>query len=158
MWKKDRLDGPEPTPFTPPPAPSKAHSPAECSVIGPSIAVKGEVTGAEDLLVEGTFEGTIDLKKNVVTIGQAGRVTANVCGRVIHIEGEVTGDCVGTEQIILHKSGQVKGNLCAPRVSVEDGARLQGTIDTGANQEVPADVREPRHSTPMASDEPHPMV
>lgn len=163
MWRKDKLDS-EPQPAAPyiPPAPVAKSTPSERSLMGPSITMKGEISGNEDLLVEGTFEGTVNLKKNVVTIGQNGRVTANVCGRVIHIEGEVTGDCIGTEQVILHKAGTVRGNICAPRVTVEDGARLQGTIDTGTQPEEDSDTprSETRYekTTSIAADEPQPMV
>ena len=103
------------------------------AIIGPSISVKGEITGAEDLLVEGFVEGTVNLKQNEVTVGKSGRVNANVYGRVIHVEGEVTGDCYGAEQVIVHKSGHVKGNIAAPRVTLEDGARLKGAIDTSSS-------------------------
>jgi len=143
----------------------KTSSPEQRSLMGPSISIKGEITGTEDLYIEGCVEGSINLKKNVVTIGPNGRVAANVCGRIIHIEGEVTGDCIGTEQIILHKAGQVKGNICAPRVTVEDGARLQGTIDTGTSPEEHADRETRPYSDPqparresVVSDEPQPMI
>ncbi len=104
------------------------------AVIGASIAVKGEISGAEDLLIEGFIEGTVNLKQNVVTIGKNGRVTANVFGKVVHIEGELNGDCFASDQVIVHKSGSVKGNISAPRVTLEDGARLKGAIDTSSNE------------------------
>jgi cytoskeletal protein CcmA (bactofilin family) len=143
MWKKP--DSPEPIVNSLPPTPTppreavsntvplvaSAVVSTEKAVIGPSISVKGEITGAEDILVQGTVDGTLNLKLNIVTIGKSGRVSANVYGRIIHVEGEVTGDCFGTEQVIVHKSGSVRGNITAPRVSLEDGARLKGTIDTG---------------------------
>ena len=127
----DRIDSPFPaSPGTPREATPAAASACERAVIGPSISVKGEITGAEDLLVQGFVDGTVNLKQNVVTVGKSGRVNANVYGRVIHVEGEVTGDCYGTEQVIVHKSGTVRGNITAPRVTLEDGARLKGAIDT----------------------------
>ena len=136
MWKKP--EGPEtmttkapvpPAPVAPSPIQSSSAS-NERAIIGPSISVKGEITGAEDLFILGFVDGTVNLKQNVVTVGKSGRVNANVYGRILHVEGEVTGDCYGTEQVIVHKSGQVRGNISAPRVTLEDGARLKGAIDT----------------------------
>lgn len=143
MWKKsdfpDNIDKSPGNSLVSIPAPPSetAASPApavsaEAAVIGPSISVKGEISGAEDLLIQGTVDGTLNLKQNVVTIGKNGRVNANVNGRIIHVEGEVTGDCFGTEQVVVHRSGTVRGNITAPRVSLEDGARLKGTIDTSS--------------------------
>ncbi len=122
----------EPAAKTAPANAEKSVSNSDRAIIGPSITVKGEISGSEDLLVQGTIDGTLNLKQNVVTVGKSGRVNANVHGRIIHVEGEVTGDCFGTEQVIVHKSGTVRGNITAPRVSLEDGARLKGTIDTSA--------------------------
>lgn len=148
MWKKsdfpeniDKNPGNSVLPIsTPPPidiapksvTPVERAATADKAIIGPSISVKGEISGAEDILIQGTVDGTLNLKQNIVTVGKSGRVSANVYGRIIHVEGEVTGDCFGTEQVVVHKSGTVKGNITAPRVSLEDGARLKGTIDTSS--------------------------
>lgn len=98
--------------------------------IGPSVSVNGEISGEEDILIEGNVEGLINLKKNVVTVAASGKVKAAIYGMVIHIEGEVTGDLFGTERVVVHKSGKVTGNITAPRISLEDGARLKGTVST----------------------------
>lgn len=98
--------------------------------IGSSVSIKGEITGAEDIIIHGKVEGTINLKKNVVMVAKTGHVNANIYGQIIHVEGEVVGDLFGTEQIVLHKSGNIKGNISAPRISIEDGARIKGAIDT----------------------------
>lgn len=105
------------------------------AIIGVSISVQGEITGEEDLLVEGSVEGTVNLKKNIVTIAKTGRVRAHIYGVVIHVEGEVTGDLFGTEKVIIHSSGKVLGNVTAPSICVEDGAKIKGSMNT----ESPAD-------------------
>jgi len=107
----------------------------ERATIGPSISIRGEVTGSEDLLIEGAIDGTVDLKDNTVTVGRNAKVNANILGNIIHVEGEVAGDLYGREQVIVHKSGCVRGNITAPRLSLEDGARLKGSIDTEPNSE-----------------------
>lgn len=104
----------------------------ERAIIGPSISIKGEVTGSGDILVLGSVEGTINLKENEVTVGKGARINADILANVIHVEGEVTGDLKGREQVVVHQSGQVRGNITSPRLSLEDGARLKGSIDTEA--------------------------
>lgn len=105
------------------------------ATIGPSVSIKGEITGEEDVIIHGVVEGTVNLKKNVVVVAKSGRVQAHIYGQVIHIEGEVTGNLFGTDQIILHKSGNVRGNCSAPRITIEDGARLKGSVDTDPKSE-----------------------
>ncbi len=99
------------------------------TLIGSATRFTGELAGEEDLLVQGQFEGKIDLKKSHITIGKSGRLEADVYGKVITIEGRVQGNLFGEEKIILRQSGRVRGNMLAPRVNVEDGAKFQGNID-----------------------------
>ena len=103
-----------------------AQNPA---TIGPSIHIKGDLTGDEDLTVQGRVEGTVDLPKNLLTVGQDGRVNASVTARVIHVDGEVEGDLRGGEQVIVKRSGNVQGNITAPRVTLEDGCKFKGSIN-----------------------------
>ena len=98
-------------------------------MVGPSITIKGEVTGEEDLLIQGKVEGTINLKDQEVSVGQSGEVTADVNARVVKIDGKVTGDISGTEKVVISQSGNVRGNIVAPRVTLEDGAIFKGSID-----------------------------
>ena len=109
------------------PPPSGPSSPV--ATIGPSINIKGEVSGDENLIIQGTIEGRIELKNRVVTIGRSGKVTANINATVVKIEGEVNGDISGKEKVIISKTGRVKGNIITPRMSLEDGAKFKGTID-----------------------------
>ncbi|WKZ56715.1 MAG: polymer-forming cytoskeletal protein [Bdellovibrionota bacterium] len=100
------------------------------ATIGPSVCVKGEISGDEDILIEGSVEGAINLKKNAVTVAKSGRVKANISGVVIHVEGEVVGDLHGVEKVVVHSSGKVVGNISAPRISLEEGGKVKGMIDT----------------------------
>ena len=99
------------------------------SVVGPSILIQGDMTGDEDLVVQGRIEGSISLKKNLVTIGKDGRVNATVNAQVVKVEGTVEGELRGREQVIVTRSGSVSGNIVAPRVTLEDGCRFKGAID-----------------------------
>ena len=98
-------------------------------MIGPSIKIKGEVTGDEDLVVQGRVEGTIDLGDREVSVGESGQDFAEVNAKVIKIDGEVTGNITATEIVMISKLGNVRGNIIAPRVTLEDGARFKGSID-----------------------------
>lgn len=98
-------------------------------MIGNSIVIKGTVSGDEDLVIQGRVEGTIDLGKNEVTVGESGRVAADIIAKTVRIDGEVTGDVSGGEKVIISKSGNVRGNIVAPRVTLEDGAVFKGSID-----------------------------
>ncbi len=98
-------------------------------MIGPTISIKGTISGDEDLLVQGKVEGTIALKDHEVTIGPTGKVTANILATSVRIDGEVAGDISGIEKVVISKSGNVRGNIVAPRVTLEDGAIFKGSID-----------------------------
>ncbi|MCU0305581.1 MAG: polymer-forming cytoskeletal protein [Thermoanaerobaculales bacterium] len=136
MWKKDDEPRP-PTTATPPTGvvqtperPRPAPSPrGEQATIGRSITIRGDVTGDEDLVIQGRVEGTIDLQQHNVTVGPDGRVKANVAGRTVTIEGEVDGDVRGAEQVVLRAGSRVHGDIVAPRVALEDGASFLGSID-----------------------------
>jgi cytoskeletal protein CcmA (bactofilin family) len=101
----------------------------QAASIGPSISIRGELSGGEDLVIHGHVEGKIDLRQNNITVGKSGRVKADMYGKVISIEGEVEGNLYGGEQILLRQSGSVRGNIIAPRVSLEDGSKFKGSID-----------------------------
>ncbi len=137
MWKKNELaedSPPQPAARTSPPVahstPSKPVSttPGPAAILGPSITVKGDITGDEDLLIEGTVEGAIQLRQHNVTVGRNGRVVADIHGKRICIDGEVKGDLLGDE-ILIRKSGRVEGNAKAPRVTLENGCNFRGSID-----------------------------
>lgn len=143
MWKRDNDAAVLPPVTSPPtaapassaraepePAPYRAvESSGSRAVIGPSIDLTGNLVGSEDLYVEGRIQGKVDLAQNALTVGPKGRVSAEVHARVVHVEGEVDGNLRGEELIVLRKSARVRGDLTAPRVVIEDGARFKGTID-----------------------------
>jgi cytoskeletal protein CcmA (bactofilin family) len=141
IWKKTDVDNPPiKTPMQPPPQPSAPRSQPlpvkDRALIGPSIEIKGNLSGGEDLFVEGRIEGKIELAQHSVTIGMNGRVKADIQGRSIVVMGKVEGNLYGSEHIILRQSCTVRGNLVAPRVSLEDGADFKGSIDMTSKPEV----------------------
>ena len=102
--------------------PGKSPASRSAAMIGQTIKVKGSITGNENLIIEGTVDGSVDIPQHDLTIGESGQVTANVNAKTVKVDGQVTGDVVGTEKVIISKTGRVNGNLIAPRVTLEDGA------------------------------------
>ena len=119
-------------------------------MIGPSIVIKGTVSGDEDLVIQGKVEGTIDLRDHEVSVGQSGKVHADINAKVVKVDGEVSGDISGNEKVVISKSGNVRGNIVAPRVTLEDGAIFKGSIDmdpAGASHgKAPKAAEEPANS------------
>lgn len=99
------------------------------ATIGPSIQISGDVTGNEDVRIEGRVEGTVNLSDNVLTVGKEGQINATANARAIFVEGKVEGDLKADEQIVIQSSGNVRGNIIAPRVTLEDGCKFKGSID-----------------------------
>ncbi len=106
-----------------------AGAAATSAVIGASIEIDGNLRGEEDLIIEGKVNGTVELKNNSVTIGTQGKVTADIHAHTIFVEGRMEGSLVAAERIVIRKSADIKGAITSPRVSLEDGARFNGSID-----------------------------
>ena len=96
--------------------------------IGQSIVFKGELTGDEDLEIDGQVEGTVHLKNHQLTIGANGQVQAELKAKAVVIVGHVTGNVVGTERVEIQATGIVDGDVTAPKLVVAEGARINGAI------------------------------
>ena len=97
--------------------------------IGKSVIIKGELSGSEDLTIEGQVEGKIELRQNVLTIGANARIKAQVFAKAVVILGEVTGNVTATEKVDIRDNGSVDGDIAAPRVAIAEGAHFRGSID-----------------------------
>ncbi len=106
-----------------------APKPAGASVIGPGLAVSGNLSGKMDVVIAGQFEGTVDLPENEVRIAEGSRVRANIKAAAVEIEGQMVGDVQGTDKVVLSASGRMEGNILAPRLVLADGAKFKGSID-----------------------------
>jgi cytoskeletal protein CcmA (bactofilin family) len=122
--------------------------------IGKSVVIKGELTGSEDLTIEGHVEGKIELRQNVLTIGPNGKIKAQVFAKSVIILGEVTGNVTATEKVDLRDNGSVDGDIASPRVAIAEGAHFRGSIDmqrSAAKQEAkPAPAPAPSAAAPAA--------
>lgn len=112
--------------------PRDAESADGVSVIGETLYFKGELTAGEDLVIEGTVEGTINQGKCCLTVKPKGRLIANVNATKIFIEGKVKGDLHATVSVKVRKGGEVEGNIVAPTVALEEGASFNGNIEMRA--------------------------
>lgn len=101
----------------------------EIAHIGKSVLVKGELSGSEDLYLDGEVEGSIDLREHSLVIGPHGRVRANIFARDVVVHGKVDGNVSGTERVELKKSAVLMGDIATKRIVIEDGAFFKGAID-----------------------------
>lgn len=149
MWKPSKPDDPKPSTI-PAPAPlsnnmsaPKETRPvdtprfpearAELAHIGKSVMIKGELSGSEDLYLDGEVEGTIDLRSHSLTVGPNGRVRANTQAKQVVIHGKVNGN-IQADRVELTKSALVSGDIITQRVVIEDGAFFKGAIDVQREQ------------------------
>lgn len=112
------------------------------AAIGKSIVFKGELTGDEDLEIEGQVEGNVRLANHQLTIGANGRVTAQVTAKSIIVIGRVKGNLTATERIEIQATGIVEGDVKAPRLNVAEGAVLNGGIDMSATAAASASAKD----------------
>jgi cytoskeletal protein CcmA (bactofilin family) len=97
--------------------------------LGGSLHVKGEITGNEDLLIDGTVEGLVQLEDRKLTVGASAKVTADVIAREVIVYGNVKGNLRARDRIEIKKDGSVVGDLTTARISIEDGAYFKGSIE-----------------------------
>jgi cytoskeletal protein CcmA (bactofilin family) len=102
---------------------------ADVAHIGKSVIIKGELSGSEDLYLDGEVEGNIDLRNHNLVIGPNGRVHANVFAKDVVIHGKVDGKVIGSDKVELKKSAVVNGDIETQRIVIEDGAFFKGAID-----------------------------
>jgi cytoskeletal protein CcmA (bactofilin family) len=102
---------------------------SEVAHIGKSVVVKGELSGSEDLYLDGEVEGSIELRSHSLTIGPNGRVRANIFAKDVVVHGKIEGNIRGTERVELRKSAVLTGDIATQRIVIEDGAFFKGSID-----------------------------
>jgi len=114
---------------TPVEAPKADTVRTEMARLGKSVVVKGELSGSEDLYVDGELEGSIDLREHRLIIGPNGRVRANVDAGDVVIHGKLDGNVHGSERVELKKTAMLVGGIVTQRLVIEDGAYFKGSID-----------------------------
>ena len=134
LWEKDQ-DANRSTTSQQTSAPSPSRSemtrPGKPVTIGQSVKIKGELSGQEDLIIDGSIDGKILVRDHHLTIGPNGHINAEVHAKSVQINGEVTGTITADDKVEISSSGSVLGDIMAPRVALADGASFKGSIDMG---------------------------
>lgn len=105
---------------------------AELCTIGPGVVVNGRITGEEDVCVQGRVEGTVVLDAHLI-VEADGEVVADLEVQSVAVHGTFNGNVVAQQVVTLHPGCAVTGNLRAPRIIIEEGARFRGNIDMDVN-------------------------
>ena len=129
------LQSPEPK-FSPATAPTNTYTPVKPATVpmeqatnGRTLVIKGEVSGAESLFVDGHVEGTISFPDQRVTVGRNGNVAANISAKELIIMGKVQGNVEATDRLDIRSEGVLTGDVLTHRISVEEGAILKGGVE-----------------------------
>jgi len=117
--------------------------------ISHGIRINGEVTGSEDLFIDGHLEGKLNLGNSTLTVGPNGEIKADIYAREVVVRGRVDGKIVGREKIQLWSTGTVAGDLQTERLTIEDGAVLRGKVEIETGK--PIKTIEPRAAAAGAS-------
>jgi len=102
--------------------------PQKTAHLGPSLYLKGELSGKEDLIIDGQFQGTIDLKNNSLIVGAEGKVEADIRVKDITIKGNVKGNIFASGKVFISEEAQMDGNISASVISIMDGAQFKGSV------------------------------
>ena len=144
MWKKPEQTVTLSAPVNSVTQTSKASPKKAC--IGPGLTLKGELSGNEDVIIEGRVEGKVTLKGHSVIIEKSGRVDADIFASNIRVSGEVHGNLHGTAQVVLLETGRLEGNILAKGVTIEPGAQFKGSVDMESVGGAPQATRHPHSS------------
>ena len=135
LHSSDNAPKPQFTPSTLNPAPVKTMTaPIDQATIGRSVVIKGEISGAESLYIDGRIEGTVNFADNRVTVGRNGVVAANITAREVVIMGKVTGNIECSDRVDIRSEGSLTGDIVSQRISIEDGAMLKGAVQVKSTE------------------------
>ncbi|MCY3768588.1 MAG: polymer-forming cytoskeletal protein [Gammaproteobacteria bacterium] len=100
------------------------------TMIGEAIKIVGNITGKEDIIINGTVEGEVDFRDHFVVVGNSGQVNANISAKSIRVDGTVKGILRATEEVNILPTGKVTGDIRAPRMILDEGSQFKGSVDT----------------------------
>ena len=133
--------------------------PAEGStVIGKSVVIRGELSGNEDLYIDGDVEGTVTLPESRLTIGPNAQVKADLSAREVVVFGHLTGNVKATGRVELRQSALVKGDILAGRLSIEESAVLTGRVELKVSPEAAKSAAAPAAAAPAPAEAKAPLI
>lgn len=106
------------------------------AIIGAQTSIEGSVLGDEELVIDGQVTGTVEFKRNRVSIGNTGRVKGDIYAQTLHVAGSVEGRLIVSEKVTVHRSAHIVGTIITPCLALEDGAAFQGNIDMDSENDV----------------------
>ncbi|MGA7219127.1 MAG: polymer-forming cytoskeletal protein [Candidatus Sulfotelmatobacter sp.] len=149
---KPNTPAPNPTPNTTAAPVKTVGAPVEQATIGRTLVIKGELSAAESLYIDGRIEGKISLPDHRVTVGRNGTVQANISAREVVVMGKVSGNIECSDRVDIRSEGSVAGDVSTIRISIEDGAVVKGGI------EVRSQDRKNQSKADSKADAPKPIV
>jgi cytoskeletal protein CcmA (bactofilin family) len=123
---------------------------ADVGHIGKSVVIRGELTGNEDLYLDGEIEGNINLRDHKLVIGPNGKIKATITARDVVVHGRVEGNISASERVELKRNCTLIGDVGTQRIVIEDGAFFKGAIDIKENKEPRTEMRKPMASAAAA--------
>jgi len=163
MWKRDEAVKPTVQPqglapvaamqqtTAPSPQPEFRRIERDLVNIGKSVVIKGELSGSEDLTIEGQVDGKIELKEHALTIGPNGKIKAQVFAKSVIVLGEVTGNVTASEKVDIRDKGSVDGDIISPRVAIAEGAHFRGSVDMQRKSGATAATTQPQAAKPATA-------
>jgi cytoskeletal protein CcmA (bactofilin family) len=118
------------------------------TVIGKSITIRGDLSGKEDLYLDGDIEGTITFPENALTVGPNARVSADIHARDIIVSGTIHGNLLASGRVELRQSSSVQGDISAARLSIEESAFLKGRVELKTSDATLSNRQQPSPSVP----------
>jgi len=113
------------------PAPKiQVMEPRGSAVIGKGVTIKGQIFSREDLTIDGEVDGSVELLEHRLTIGEKGKIRADVSAQEVVVLGSIQGNVEAKEKIDIRKQASITGDIKAARIETEDGAYLKGNVDT----------------------------
>jgi cytoskeletal protein CcmA (bactofilin family) len=122
--------------------------------IGKSIKIRGDLSGEEDLVLDGHIEGRVELSDHHLTVGPNGHIQAELAAKEITIDGRVVGNVTASERVEIGETGHLDGDVEAPRILVQEGAQLNGTVTMKARSATTQPVKHPPQPAPRRLAEP----
>lgn len=113
---------------------SEESKPSKSGGIPAGLHIQGEISGTDDLVVDGTVEGPIQLTGCTLTVGHQGKITGDITAREVIIHGAVTGNVQASERVQIKATGSIVGDIGTARIVVDEGAHFKGSIEIGAKE------------------------
>lgn len=129
MWKQDQAVATPPNPVAVNTPGVPTPSVIGLNDVGQSVSIKGELSGSEDMVLQGKMEGRISLPNHMLTVGLQAAVKADIAARSVVVKGTVTGNVAAAEKLEIQSNGSVMGDVISPRLVIADGGSLQGKVE-----------------------------